>query len=173
MQGWGEFGIGAGGIARAGLAVAKRCHLRHRARVNKLEEIIAYKREEVKKIIPLTEKLRFAALERNDFRSLESALKPLGSEEDGSLGLIAEVKKASPSVGVIAEDFDPVGQAQIYDRAGASAISVLTDEKYFQGRLDTWCRSALVWLARCCAKISSSTRRRSSRHQWPGQTRCC
>jgi indole-3-glycerol phosphate synthase len=104
--------------------------------VNKLEEIIAYKREEVKKIIPLTEKLRFAALERNDFRSLESALKPLGSEEDGSLGLIAEVKKASPSVGVIAEDFDPVGQAQIYDRAGASAISVLTDEKYFQGRLE-------------------------------------
>jgi indole-3-glycerol phosphate synthase len=104
--------------------------------VNKLEEIIAYKREEVKKIIPLTEKLRFAALGRNDFRSLESALKPVGSEEDGGLGLIAEVKKASPSAGVIAEDFDPVRQAKIYDQAGASAISVLTDEKYFQGKLE-------------------------------------
>lgn len=113
-----------------------RRQFRHRARVNKLDEIIAHKREEVKKIIPLTEKLRYAALERNDFRSLESALKPVGAEKDGSLGLIAEVKKASPSAGVIAEDFDPVRQAKIYDEAGASAISVLTDEKYFQGRLE-------------------------------------
>lgn len=104
--------------------------------MNKLEEIIAHKREEVKKILPLTEKLRHAALQRNDFRSLESALKPVGLDEDGSLGVIAEVKKASPSAGVIAEDFDPVRQAKIYDAAGASAISVLTDEKYFQGRLE-------------------------------------
>jgi indole-3-glycerol phosphate synthase len=111
-------------------------HLHHRARVNKLDEIIAYKREEVKKIIPLTEKLQYSALARNDFRSLESALKPAGSEDDGSLGLIAEVKRASPSAGIISEDFDPVAQAQLYDRAGASAISVLTDEKYFQGKLE-------------------------------------
>jgi len=104
--------------------------------VNKLDEIIAYKREEVKKIIPLTEKLQYAALERNDFRSLESALKPVGSEDDGSLGLIAEVKKASPSAGVISANFDPVAQAKIYDESGASAISVLTDEKYFQGKLE-------------------------------------
>ena len=98
---------------------------------DRLKEIVAHKRTEIEKIIPLEEKLRASALARNDFRSFERAI----DQGLDQIALIAEVKKASPSAGIIAEDFDPILQAQIYAEAGANAISVLTDEKFFQGSL--------------------------------------
>ncbi len=101
------------------------------AAANKLDEIIAQKHLEVQRLLPLADKLRAASLERNDFRSFYSAL----HQGPHHLGVIAEVKKASPSVGVITENFDPIAIATAYDRGGAAAISILTDEIFFQGHL--------------------------------------
>jgi indole-3-glycerol phosphate synthase len=58
------------------------------------------------------------------------------SRGEGRLSLICEIKKASPSAGVIRDDFDPVEIARAYESGGADALSVLTEEKYFQGRLE-------------------------------------
>lgn len=98
---------------------------------NRLQQILAVKEQEVARILPRAAHLRAAALERNEFRPFAAAL-DRGPE---ALGLIAEVKKASPSVGVIAEAFDPVAIACAYESAGAHALSVLTDREFFQGNL--------------------------------------
>lgn len=98
---------------------------------DRLTPIIEQKHREVAKLLPRIEHLRQAALLRNDHRGFAAAL-DRGREE---LGLIAEVKKASPSAGVIAANFEPVSIAEAYEQAGAHAVSVLTDEKFFQGHL--------------------------------------
>jgi len=98
--------------------------------MNKLDEINATKREEIKRLEPHAAELRKQALLRNDFRPFRAGLQ-LGND----VAIIAEVKKASPSVGIITENFNPLSQAREYARGGAHALSVLTDEKYFQGHL--------------------------------------
>jgi indole-3-glycerol phosphate synthase len=98
---------------------------------DKLAEIIATKRLEVEALLPRAGHLRAAALQRNDFRGFRAAL-DLGPDR---LAVIAEVKKASPSVGLIDPNFDPIRQAKRYLDGGASCLSILTDEKYFQGSL--------------------------------------
>lgn len=100
--------------------------------MNKLDEIIAQKHLEVQRLLPRAEKLRAAAALRDDVRSFYDALRANPTR----LSMIAEVKRASPSAGTIAADFDPLTIARGYEKAGANALSVLTDEKYFQGRLE-------------------------------------
>ncbi len=100
---------------------------------DRLREILDSKRLEIAALQPRREELRRAALLRDDFRGFAAALAP---REDGSLGLIAEIKKASPSVGVITEDFSPAEIARRYEVAGADCLSVLTDEPFFQGHLN-------------------------------------
>lgn len=97
-----------------------------------LDRIVADKREALaaaKQAVPRTE-LEARLADAPAPRSFIEALRAPG------LSLIAEVKKASPSKGLLRADFDPIDIAKRYAEAGASAISVLTDEKHFQGSLD-------------------------------------
>ncbi|MCW8915797.1 MAG: indole-3-glycerol phosphate synthase TrpC [Magnetovibrio sp.] len=98
-----------------------------------LDKINAYKREHIKgrKDVRSIADLENRAHQAESPRGFISALQK--SVAEGRYGLIAEVKKASPSKGLIRADFNPAQLAKAYQRAGASCISVLTDEKYFQG----------------------------------------
>ena len=98
-----------------------------------LETIVETKRGEVaeaKRVRPVAE-LRDAVARVDPPRDFYAAI--VGG--DSGIRLIAEIKKSSPSAGLIREDFDPVAIARIYESAGASALSVLTDRTYFSGDL--------------------------------------
>jgi indole-3-glycerol phosphate synthase len=104
--------------------------------MNILDKIVAEKKAEVARLperMLAAGDLRDALLERDEQRDFLAALR---KPRHGDIALIAEVKKASPSAGVICHDFDPVRIAKEYEAAGASCLSVLTDEKFFQGALD-------------------------------------
>jgi len=121
---------------------------------NILDTIVEQKKLEVAKLparILAAGDLRDAMLEHGERRDFMAALKSgssRGNEAQNnqsepphvgcyhSIALIAEVKKASPSAGIICKDFDPVRIAKEYEAAGANCLSVLTDEKFFMGSLD-------------------------------------
>jgi indole-3-glycerol phosphate synthase len=100
-----------------------------------LDEIIRHKREEVQASRRVMDPRlqQDLLLEAPAPRPFARALR----RTDGRMGLIAEIKKASPSAGVIQPNFDPVRQARQYEAAGADCLSILTDEKFFQGHLDS------------------------------------
>ena len=125
--------------------------------MNILDKIVEEKKREVAKLparLIAAGDLRDALLEHGERRDFIAALKSRSSRRESaqtksgskseptdvgcykSIALIAEVKKASPSAGVICKNFDPVRIAKEYEAAGASCLSVLTDETFFQGSLD-------------------------------------
>jgi indole-3-glycerol phosphate synthase len=107
---------------------------------NILEQIITHKRTEIESLD--TQALRRAAESSPVSRDFLSAIRrrrdtPLLIGEGTGVRLIAELKRASPSKGILAPHLDLFQVADIYEENGASAISVLTDEKFFMGKLET------------------------------------
>ncbi len=99
-----------------------------------LKTIVRHKREEVQQQqaqLPLVQLQQVSSTPRGKISFLNAL-----QNSQRSPSLIAEVKKASPSKGLIRDDFDPVAIAQAYERAGAACISVLTDQQFFQGSFD-------------------------------------
>jgi len=104
--------------------------------VSILDTIVEEKRHEVARLpqrsVSATD-LKATLAARGGSRDFAGALR---QPKRGPVALIAEVKKASPSAGIIRTDFDPIRIAREYEAAGASCLSVLTDQRFFQGSLD-------------------------------------
>lgn len=104
--------------------------------MNILEKIIKHKKEEVHEIKRhfFFDEFKYQAMEMPDVKSFVKVLE--SKRNTDKISLIAEVKKASPSKGIIKENFQPIEIARSYEKAGASAISVLTDEEFFKGKIE-------------------------------------
>ena len=94
-----------------------------------LDEIVAHKHKEIEhqKHFVSLESIKSKARDSADLRDFSGALKSTGPS------VIAEIKRASPSRGLIREDFEPAEIAKSYEQCGADCLSVLTDERFFQG----------------------------------------
>jgi len=97
---------------------------------DRLAAILSNKRKEAEAIEGKKAEFRRQALLRNDFRGFRSNL-----FQPGIVTVIAECKAASPSAGAIVGKYDPVAQARLYEKGGAGAVSVLTDQEFFKGCL--------------------------------------
>src|SRR4051812_38787313 len=94
-----------------------------------LAQIVEQKKQDLGRRADVSELTRRAGEgvpQRRDFLAALTRKRP---------AIIAEIKKASPSKGILAADFDPASMARVYQEGGAAALSVLTDEKHFQGSL--------------------------------------
>ena len=103
-----------------------------------LLKILITKQEEIKALIPHKVDLKVRCYDIPASKDFTKTVKPI----NGFKTIISEVKKASPSAGIIAEDFNPVNIALDYERGGADCISVLTDIDYFKGHPDYLLRIA-------------------------------
>ncbi len=102
----------------------------HATELTVLDQIVVRKRAELlaeQSLVPIEELEEAPRFERRSFREALEMRRP---------AVIAEIKKASPSAGVISEQFDPAAIARGYEAGGAAALSVLTDKQFFQGSLE-------------------------------------